>query len=557
MSSLYYPTNLPFPTTLPDAKARFPGFIGRYGLLHTLCGGRNNVSKLPDSVPLKAEMSDYEQFYKTPIQLDRHSSVVKSSTYDDHVKMISKVLGYMYRYENVPQHLISLKLFSNQELLINFMAFLWLKSEGTLSMTNTIYKCQRVVEWLSVTDAANNATKQEHLGNVHAMLSKLANNFLSAYPNGKLSGGLAPPPPLPKKEAIFDWQQLLKHKALDILVGDQVDLPGSAVMQDWLISEWLSNNIPAVRLACIRSLQVPPMYSGVDYKCENPECPNPQCKGNRLEIVDDLYYDYSQERISLKPTPAEFEAWAKLQKAGDYEFEEEEPQPEWQQVIRGSEATLYINSTPGGGLHSRWDSDENDTSMDTETFEQELPVSSMEPTHLNVFKIVLPHHKEEKEWGPYPLMLELPYDLALTTYLHLTYAYPKLNWDGDNNYMLVKPNTGGALYLAEDLTNLWKDIQIKHEAPWVAFPPNSFRDIHIMDRVLHLSQVVGNVGQQLVGDATVMQNTVGGVWEKRYCKGGFYFITMAEGALDRMTRWRHSQYTRLLGAGPSSAHATD
>lgn len=550
------------------------------------------------------------QFYKVPIQLERGTGPCKSSTMDDHIKAISKYLGYLHKWEGVPVQYMSLKLFSNQQLLTTYLTYLWSRSTSTTSLKNQIYKCVRVVEFLVAKDAGGMPTRQRHLQQVCRHLHSLAKAFQKAYPHGKPGragagasggGGAEPPPMLPSKDEVFTWQQCLKKKALLALLARDAkfDGEGALVMQDWLLSEWLCNNIPAIRLSCIRSLQVPPMYNNeIGYCCQHADCEDPNCLGNRLEVVEDTYCS-SQERVSLRPPPPGLQAWAPVWGAsppGAGSMQEEAgpvvgaavgagqgPAPMWC-VKRGGGKITTITTTEAGGLHTRWDSDDegdlDDAWAESDEGDDDCTVhcddddepedweglllgpgpGSIMPDPVQILKVVLPHHKEEKEWGIYALQLELPFDLALTTHLYLRHAYPLLSMmnSEDNNFMLTT-STGGHLALPEQLTNLWAEVQHRHQAPWSSFSPMAFRDIHIMDRVQHLSQLVGTPGgQALVGDATVMQNSVGHIWEKRYHKGASYYIQMARGAVDRMTHWRHRQYeSELLRVGREGGQGGD
>lgn len=181
---------------------------------------------------------------------------------------------------------------------------------------------------------------------------------------------------------------------------------------------------------------------------------------------------------------------------------------------------------------------------------------SIIPSRLPLHKIVLPHHKEEREWGPYPLEVELPYDLALALHLYLKYSYPVVNAAKAHSFLFMRSN--GHPLENEHLCMWWKAMQVSRSAPWEPFAPNSFRDIHVLDRVMHFSTALAStpsVGRDLVGDAAIMQNSLGRLWEVDYNKGGAYFNAMVKTAVDKMTLWRHVQYERLKEA--EEVHAAD
>jgi hypothetical protein len=420
-----------------------------------------------------------------------------------------------------------------------------------------------------------------------------------SFPHGKLDAlpDAAPPEPvqLPSKLDILKWQAGLRTKALTIIKANPQGLSNyndALVIMHWCLSEWFSNNIPAIRLFCIRTMQVPLPPNLVGPKtCTDPEC-NRQpgsCRGNRLEVLTTgTYNSTNTSRESLWPTPAEIGEWDLLleQPDGDDGVDQHvdamldagptitptlgeggSSAAQMASIVRGSGGGFTI-PTPLGGLHTRFNTttstssdsgigsmgyadptyyaedDANDdgytTKLDTTTHKHTCII----PQDLALMKLVLPHHKMETHWGPHALEVVLPYDLALTTHLYLEYAYPLLNPDGILTHMFLRPNRHEPMQ-AEHMSMLWQAMQELCEAPWQPFSPTAFRDIHIMDAVQHLAEATANTGFNLHGDAAVMQNTMGPVWERSYCKDGRYFNEMVKGTVDRMTKWRIEQLTAL------------
>lgn len=103
-ASLYYPLRAPFPVSLPDIKLTKRQMTFRYGLLVALCGGRNKPENLPSNIPLKAEIPRFKRYAMDEIRLDRSSSFVTTSTFEDYLGDISKVLGYFYHFLGVRCH---------------------------------------------------------------------------------------------------------------------------------------------------------------------------------------------------------------------------------------------------------------------------------------------------------------------------------------------------------------------------------------------------------------------------------------------------------------------
>jgi hypothetical protein len=498
----------------------------------------------------------------------------------------------------VPTDAMSLKLFSNQEYLIHYFAFLWKRTTSTIHMTNTIYKAQRAVEWLLATDGKGQLKKEEHLKKVHAMLGTLAKQFHSSFPHGKNAADKELPPPRPTKDKILPWQMQLKDTALRCIVdaGDQpLTKEGASLVAEWHLSEWLSNNIPPFRLACLRSMQFTKVGGEEDgcIKCQDDDCKTVGCKGNRLEIDEGDYYHHGQARVSLRPTPAELGYWDLLKSGAPAPPLQARPTatssstPSYNMPM-GSHDTafrappnrilmgdgmVWADRTPIGGTHTRWASDDSEDGFEDDYggddydedygYEADHAMHEHEagarvrtewkeegylPDKLPMMRYSLVHHKEEDSWGPFTLKSEVPYPLAAATFLYLKFAHPILSMGAtrEGDFLFVKPETGEPLWRGEHLTVWWREIQTKHAAPWIHFPPNAFRDIHIEDRVRHLSQAVGMTGVNMRGDAALMQNTAGRVWETSYHKGARYYMEMAKGAIDMMTNFKHEVIKRQV-----------
>ncbi len=413
------------------------------------------------------------------------------------------------------------------------------------------------------------------------LLRNLSKGVSASFPHGKLAGvpdDAAPPPPaLPSKADVLRWQQrTVMPKVAEALRQLPTDLDDSQaqLVQEHLVSELLCNNLPPVRLYCLRTLQVP-ATPGQPYKCTDPDCNRGQhCKGNRLEVLGQ-FYCMGQDRISLQPTPhwdalgvAAAAAAAPLPPAAGIDMEQLEAEqqdfgPPLQWVTLGEGTTCLTSPTPKGGLHMRFYESDDDAEAAREAAaleaaaavvqedvvmleeQQQQPLASLVPTNLPVLKMVLPHHKTERAWGPYALEVELPFDLAVAIHLHVTHARPQLLRGAQHNLLLVRPGFGTPMALSSHLTLLWHDMQAKHEAPWSAFAPNSFRHVHVGDRVQHLSQVLALTGFEADGDAAVMTNTAGVTWERHYQKRAQYLNEMAKGAVDRITAWRIGQVLEM------------
>lgn len=163
----------------------------------------------------------------------------------------------------------------------------------------------------------------------------------------------------------------------------------------------------------------------------------------------------------------------------------------------------------------------------------------------------------EDQWGPHPLRFSLPYNLALSTTMYMDHAYPQLNLEQTHNNLFLRPGLGTPMFDAQHLAAVWEAMQAQHSAPWTAFSPKAFRDIHINDKVMHLSQAVAATGVPVAGDAAIMQNSGGKVWERAYQKHGAYFNNMVEGAIDKMAAWRQAALDKLVKPQPLEATSAE
>jgi hypothetical protein len=178
----------------------------------------------------------------------------------------------------------------------------------------------------------------------------------------------------------------------------------------------------------------------------------------------------------------------------------------------------------------------------------EGPRSTIMPQNLPLMAVSFPHHKTAKSRAAHPLTFMLPYDLALTTHLYMRYAYPLLNVDGAHDTFFVRTGVAGGPMLDEHLSMLWREIQRRYDAPWVPFPPSSFRHINVKDKVADINTAAAAVGMDLRGDAALMANTAGPLWENSYMKRGLYLNSMTDGVIDRVTARRHAQLRAMRAA---------
>ena len=95
-----YPFTVPFPGSLAKLELTHEEKLCNYGLLEFMVG-KNDPDKLPPSVPLRAEWQSYLSWFTDPLNIRRSSKVVSLTTMTDHLKVISKYMGYLLKYKQV------------------------------------------------------------------------------------------------------------------------------------------------------------------------------------------------------------------------------------------------------------------------------------------------------------------------------------------------------------------------------------------------------------------------------------------------------------------------
>jgi hypothetical protein len=148
----------------------------------------------------------------------------------------------------------------------------------------------------------------------------------------------------------------------------------------------LCNNMAPVRLSCMRtaSNESTPLHP---HECQEEKCKldakylNTPCEGNRLVIDETQVYSSTHPCYCMRPPPPSTSLWSEL--------------------------------LVGPGLEEEY-------------LPYEEVASLLIPSQLPIHKLVLPHHKMDKIHKMPVLTLELPYDLAITTYLYRKHALPVL-----------------------------------------------------------------------------------------------------------------------------------
>jgi hypothetical protein len=147
-ATLFYPYTTSFPDTLPDIRPNLAQLTQKYGLFFRHRGSLLNI------MPIKAQLPAYKAWCQGKMNFSRPEGVVgiSNTTFEDHQQTISLFLGFCEMYQKVPMEALSLKLFSNHMLVLNWLAFCKARSSNTQHLISTISHIIRVLDWLKVKD---------------------------------------------------------------------------------------------------------------------------------------------------------------------------------------------------------------------------------------------------------------------------------------------------------------------------------------------------------------------------------------------------------------------
>lgn len=102
----------------------------------------------PDSVPLKVEVEPLLAFLTDPVRLDRPRKALGVSGANEVVQTAYQYLGYAAMRPGVPEAALSFKLFSNQNLWVDWLGFVMARANSTQHVCNEINHSEWIIEYL-------------------------------------------------------------------------------------------------------------------------------------------------------------------------------------------------------------------------------------------------------------------------------------------------------------------------------------------------------------------------------------------------------------------------
>lgn len=144
-----YATHLSFPATLSKIAWQPADLKARYGLMQ-------KASDKMASFPLHHEMPAFVAWCRDPIRTDRAlARALRASTLETAKDVIYKLLGFALKFKGAPNTAISLRLFSHQLIVMEYISFVHARSSTWTTMSKEISQIKRVVIFLVAADGAH------------------------------------------------------------------------------------------------------------------------------------------------------------------------------------------------------------------------------------------------------------------------------------------------------------------------------------------------------------------------------------------------------------------
>ena len=144
----FYATHLRMPVKLSDIKWQPSDLKARYGL------AQKAFDKMA-SFPVRHEMVEFVRWCRDPVRTDRAlAKALKHSTMETAQDVIYKLLGFALKFKGAPNSAISLRLFSHQVIVMEYISFVYARSSTWTTMSKEISQIKRVVIFLVAADGA-------------------------------------------------------------------------------------------------------------------------------------------------------------------------------------------------------------------------------------------------------------------------------------------------------------------------------------------------------------------------------------------------------------------
>ncbi|GIL57134.1 hypothetical protein Vafri_12397, partial [Volvox africanus] len=465
--------------------------IHRYGILTSV--GKSKGKMPPGCIPVVSELHGLEEWCRAPYNFAAGGTIgVSESTYRGIKNTVSKFLGFAHQFLGVPLPYLSLRLFSNQHITINFIDFMVARA-GRQHTAVEITRLVKLVEYLRQHDARD-GNQTSHCQCLQEWLHNIGRQLKQSYPRAPppaakpISGprgvddeDVAQDDSLPDKSEVLAFVQGLQQSASDALKLDlissakSVSLAAAITCMHALVAVLLSGlYLPPLRMSALSTLMVPGSTS-----CCNKDCRQRACRGNNLT------------QVVRKP---------KVQQPA---------------------------ANPSSGPSCSTGAANNAASS------------------VTCMQLELNHHKTARfAKNREPLTVILPPDLSKLIQTYVRHARPVLmqrapavvdDMMSSSQQLLIDKN---GQPFNNGFAMEWRDIEERYGAPWEHIPPQKLRHIHSTTAYTSLVQEVARQLPDLQPHARVMGNSLR-VWGSHYIQRPGSIV--AQAGVDNLNKWRKAQ----------------
>lgn len=243
------------------------------------------------SVPAKLdlELESLDIWATKPVHMPRgteYAAAVQDSTMSSTVHCIKGYMGFAQGYGGRPRYDLSLQLYTDPDLFVQFIAYLRKRNLGKASLMKHIGVARKVVFYLSSTLLPGSPWKQQ-LMQIRSWMATMETQISLTMPDPE-------PKRLPQFDQVLMWVESVSVKAVEKVTyalgkfGRMTKASSEAVQHAVLAHLVTGASFPVVRLDLIRTLKHPDRKQCDDTNCLKRKLQGEgSCLGNRLEILQD------------------------------------------------------------------------------------------------------------------------------------------------------------------------------------------------------------------------------------------------------------------------------
>ena len=234
--------------------------------------------------PLASQMTSLKSWCTNSIQLDRDGASVAQRTWTNVCSSIFLYLGFLHFFMKVAQPTLHAYTLAGE--FAKYISFRVSKATSIITLAQQVSHAKKVLQFLRLTANVHEALE---IQNVVAWMDKLKGQLVSRIPRKRKDpvqmeeeGEWLPSPEL---VALLDNLRVTVLQGVPQAAGELCNFSSARLLYDACLSSFMFGYLPPLRLACLRTLQVPSVAT-----CLDPECKDKACKGNRVLFKEGGYY---------------------------------------------------------------------------------------------------------------------------------------------------------------------------------------------------------------------------------------------------------------------------